>query len=561
MNRNEKIIAILLGVILAGYLFWFRGGVTNDAAADTTRRNDTAAVAGRSRETSYAKATEVETGDKVSDSSIDRSFDYGARVYRAAEQTAVLENDELRLEVTTHGGGVKSATLKKYAQNLGEVSEDNPAYKFDFSLSPLGAGEMEYESVAVDGTTAKFFSAAGERTVTLLDGYRVEIAGRSQGTGSISLGVVSMGSSKNDILSVDAWDLGGKKPHVVHYSETDPLKGYLAGSSGGCSGSANAAGMPKNSPAVEIGGNFGWIALKNRFFVAALCETSARVTGFATTVARDTASAKYRPESVAVRAAMDDAGAATKCVFFIGPKKQALLSELGMRDVMEFGMWRWICYPIVWTLNLFHGWIPNYGVAIILLTILVRLLFWPLTHKSTVGMKKMQEIQPLMKEVQAKYKDNPQRLQQETMRLYREHKVNPLSSCLPMLVQIPVFIALFNVLRSAVELRYASFLWIADLSEPEGLFADVLPFGGLNILPILMAATMALQSALTPQAGDKNQQRMMIVMMPVMMLVMFYNFPSALSLYWTLSQVLSIVQMWIIRRNGARGAAAAVRSR
>lgn len=370
-----------------------------------------------------------------------------------------------------------------------------------------------------------------------------------------------MGSSKNDILSVDAWDLGGKKPHVVHYSETDPLKGYLAGSSGGCSGSANASGMPKNSPAIEIGGNFGWIALKNRFFVAALCETSARVTGFATTVARDTASAKYRPESVAVRATMDDAGGEAKCVFFIGPKKQALLSELGMRDVMEFGMWRWICYPIVWTLNLFHGWIPNYGVAIILLTILVRLLFWPLTHKSTVGMKKMQEIQPLMKEVQAKYKDNPQRLQQETMRLYREHKVNPLSSCLPMLVQIPVFIALFNVLRSAVELRYASFLWIADLSEPEGLFADVLPFGGLNILPILMAATMALQSALTPQAGDKNQQRMMIVMMPVMMLVMFYNFPSALSLYWTLSQVLSIVQMWIIRRNGARGAAAAVRSK
>jgi len=178
----------------------------------------------------------------------------------------------------------------------------------------------------------------------------------------------------------------------------------------------------------------------------------------------------------------------------------------------------------------------------------VRLLFWPLTHKSTVGMKKMQEIQPLMKEIQAKYKDNPQRLQQETMKLYREHKVNPLSSCLPMLIQIPVFIALFNVLRSAVELRYAGFLWIPDLSEPEGLFSAYLPFGGLNILPILMAVTMALQSALTPQAGDKSQQRMMMVMMPVMMLVMFYNFPSALSLYWTLSQVLSIVQMWLIRR-------------
>jgi YidC/Oxa1 family membrane protein insertase len=203
-------------------------------------------------------------------------------------------------------------------------------------------------------------------------------------------------------------------------------------------------------------------------------------------------------------------------------------------------------------LNFFNSFIPNFGIAIILLTILVRIVFWPLTHKSTMGMKKMQEIQPKMKEIQAKFKDNPQRLQQETWALYREAKVNPMSSCLPMLIQIPVFIALFNVLRSAVELRYAPFLWIADLSEPEALFSSWFPFGGgLNILPIFMALTMALQSALTPSTGDKNQQRMMVVFMPIMMLVMFYNFPSALSLYWTLSQIFSIVQMWLIRRHSS----------
>jgi YidC/Oxa1 family membrane protein insertase len=219
-----------------------------------------------------------------------------------------------------------------------------------------------------------------------------------------------------------------------------------------------------------------------------------------------------------------------------------------MRDVMEFGMWRWVCYPLVWVLNLFHSWIPRFGIGIILLTVLVRLVFWPLTHKSTVSMRRMSEIQPKMKELREKFKDNPQRLQQETWALYRDNKVNPMASCLPMLVQIPVFIALFTVLRSAVELRYAPFLWISDLSEPENLFPGVFPFGGLNILPILMAVTMGLQSALTPSTGDKQQQRMMMVMMPVMMLVMFYSFPSALSLYWTLSQVLSIVQMWYIRK-------------
>jgi len=199
-------------------------------------------------------------------------------------------------------------------------------------------------------------------------------------------------------------------------------------------------------------------------------------------------------------------------------------------------------------LNLFYSMVPSYGVAIILLTILVRILFWPLTHKSTIGMRKMQEIQPLLKEIQQKYKGNPQRLQQETWQLYREHKVNPLSSCLPMLVQIPVFFALFVVLRGAVELRFAPFLWIRDLSQPEALFASWFPFGGLNILPILMAITMALQSALSPSGGDRSQQRMMMVFMPIMMLVMFYNFASALSLYWTVSQVLSIAQAWWIRK-------------
>ena len=197
-------------------------------------------------------------------------------------------------------------------------------------------------------------------------------------------------------------------------------------------------------------------------------------------------------------------------VFYAGPKKQALLWDLGMRDVMEFGMWSWLCYPVVWALNLFNDWIPNYGIAIILLTLLVRILFWPLTHKSTVSMRRMSEIQPKMKEIREKFKDNPQRLQQETWALYRNEKVNPMSSCLPMLVQIPVFIALFNVLRSAVELRYAPFLWIGDLSEPEGLFASWFPFGGLNILPLAMAGLTMLQSAFTP-SGDNSQQRMMMV--------------------------------------------------
>ena len=477
------------------------------------------------------------------------------------EETVVLENDELKLEVSTWGAVVKRATLKRYAKNVGELSEENPALVFDFARVPLGAIEgvaglaanAAYEVKSASADEVVFANAQATRTYKLGANYQLTLeesfASAGAQTNTLSIGAVAMGASKNDLLSVDSWALDAKGGHVVHHSEGDsPLKGYLAGSVGGCSGPSNVAGLPAVSSAVYPGAQ-KWVALKNRFFVTALASSTAANGGFEASVARDMKlPGAYRPESVAAKVCYAELPATRTSVFYVGPKKQSVLWDLGMKDVMEFGMWRWICYPLVRVLNFFNDLIPSFGVAIILLTILVRLIFWPLTHKSTVGMKKMQELQPKLKEIQAKFKDNPQRLQQETFALYREAKVNPMSSCLPMLIQIPVFIALFNVLRSAVELRYAGFLWIADLSEPEALFASWFPFGGLNLLPILMAVTTALQSYFTPSAGDKSQQRMMMVMMPLMMLFMFYSFPSALSLYWFLSNLFSIVQMWLIRR-------------
>ena len=223
-------------------------------------------------------------------------------------------------------------------------------------------------------------------------------------------------------------------------------------------------------------------------------------------------------------------------------------------DVMRFGTWSWFCRWLLDLLNFIHRFVPNYGWSIVVLTLLVRIVLLPLSRKSQQSMRKMSELQPKMKEINEKYKDEPQKRQAETMRLYAENHVNPLSSCLPMLIQLPVFIALFTVLRSSVELRFAPWLWVADLSAPEGLFKEWFPFGGLNILPIAMAATMTLQSLLTPSAGDPKQQRMMAIMMPVMMLVMFYPFPAALCLYWSVSQALAILGLWWARRSGAKPA-------
>ena len=550
MNKSEKIICLLLGAILAWYIY-SESGKRSSSQAET--QAETLSV------------EQQDGNDGASSPSADRQE--AARVAQQAdakpagnetpslpaEVVKTLENELVKVEVSSWGAVVKKVTLKKYARNCGVVNEENPPVELDYSASPMGAGETieAFEVRNVESNEVVFARAGKTRKIQIEDGYRILFNDIGFGKEAVSVGLMKMGDSKNDSLSVDSWavDAGKGKPGVIHHGDDDsPLKPYLVGGlAGGCSGSKSAAGMPELEQ-VKYPGLQEWVAIKNRFFVTAVKGSVAN--GFEATIARDTKSANYKPESVAVKAQFDEVNGdgSRALMFYAGPKKQELLWSLGMKDVMEFGMWRWLCYPLVWVLNLFNTWIPNYGVAIILLTILVRILFWPLTHKSTVGMKKMQEIAPKMKEIQAKFKDNPQRLQQETWALYRAEKVNPMSSCLPMLVQIPVFIALFNVLRSAVELRYAPFLWIADLSEPEGLLAAYLPFGGLNLLPILMAATTGLQSYFTPSTGDKSQQKMMMIFMPAMMLFMFYSFPSALSLYWFLSNIFSIVQMYLIRR-------------
>jgi len=563
MNKQDKIIALLLGLALAGWLVW---NFTENRKQAEARAKAAAETAQASLEASKEPAAPAAVAKPEEPPPAPKPAAPVAAP-RKPERLVALTNGEMVVTLSSRGAVVKGATLLAYAEKAGRIGPENPALTLDFTAAPALAlegvpglaADADWEVVGTGADFVLFRNAVGTRRVALKAGYRLAVEERlapAAAAHTLSLGCMALGASKNDLLSIDSWASGGKEPHVIHHGEEEPLKGYLVGSAAGCSGSKGVEGIPV-SQTVDVPGEQAWVAVKNRFFVTALADCTVKNTGFRATMNRDANRREYALQTVAAAAAFAAVPAERDYTLYIGPKKQSLLWDLGMKDVMEFGMFRWVCYPMVWILNLFDSWIPSYGIAIILLTILVRLVFWPLTHKSTVSMRRMQEIQPKIKAVQQQFKGNPQRLQQETWAVYRENKVNPMASCLPMLVQIPVFIALFNVLRAAVELRYAPFLWIADLSEPEALFASWFPFGGLNILPILMAATMALQSALTPSTGDKNQQRMMMVMMPAMMLFMFYSFPSALSLYWTLSQVFSIVQMWWIRRKYGTPAAKA----
>jgi YidC/Oxa1 family membrane protein insertase len=226
---------------------------------------------------------------------------------------------------------------------------------------------------------------------------------------------------------------------------------------------------------------------------------------------------------------------------YYGPKEDEELLKFGHNLVVSHDMTlEVLAGPLLDLLRLIYGYVGNYGVAIIILTIIVRLLLFPLTFKGMKSMKRMQQLSPRMKKLQAKYKNNKEKLNKEMMELYRKNRVNPLGGCLPMLLQIPVFFALYSSLSSAVELRHAPFMfWISDLSQPDGL----------GITPLLMGASMYFQQKLTPQTAmmDPTQAKVM-QMLPFIFTIFTFTFPSGLTLYWVTSNVLSIAQQQIINR-------------
>ncbi len=240
---------------------------------------------------------------------------------------------------------------------------------------------------------------------------------------------------------------------------------------------------------------------------------------------------------------------------YMGPKEPERLQAVDetLLQTIDLG-WSWV-KPLTrafdWLLKALHSFVPNYGLAIIILTIMVRLATAPLTNKQMRSMERMRSLSPKLKELKEKYGDDRQKQSEEMMKLYRQEGVNPLGGCLPMVLQLPVFIGLFYALRSSIQLRQAPFFgWINDLSAPDALF--IIP--GLEIpfrvLPLFMGATMYIQQKITPmQQMDPAQQKMMITMMPLMMTFVFYQFPSGLVLYWMVSNVLAVShQLWIGKR-------------
>jgi len=292
-------------------------------------------------------------------------------------------------------------------------------------------------------------------------------------------------------------------------------------------------------------GNLEWIAYEKTYFAAAIIPQN-----------KDSAAIIFKKDTEEERGSIFigakyplrvlKPGSEVKDSFevYIGPKRKEDLIKIAghFGEIIDYGWFTFLAKPLIWFLKWVYTYVPNYGIAIILLTIIIKILFWPLTEKSFGSMQKMQKIQPKMTALREKYKGDPARMNKEVMDLYKRHGVNPLGGCLPMILQIPVFFALYEGLLVAIEMRGAPFLlWIRDLSAMDPLL----------ITPLLMGITMYIQQKMMPTGMDPKQAKMMNLM-PIMFTVFFLGFPSGLVIYWLLNNILTIGHQYLIQKRTAQ---------
>lgn len=304
-----------------------------------------------------------------------------------------------------------------------------------------------------------------------------------------------------------------------------------------------------------LGPDVSWGGFESKYFIAAMIPQNPSLASF--TLSKDNQEMVSLNMTLPKNVIPPGQSGLINYSLYLGPKDYSILKaqKAGLENSIEFGWTKWLAMPLLITLKfLYNNVVPNYGVAIIILTTLIKIIFWPLGNKSYQSMKEMQKLQPKIVELREKYKDDKARLSQETMAMYKAHKVNPMGGCLPMIIQIPVFFGLYNTLLYAIELRHSPFIWwVQDLSAPDTLFGHIPPWFPLignfaiGLFPIIMGATMFLQQKMTPTAGDPMQAKIMLFM-PVIFTVMFLNFPSGLVIYWLFNNIISIGQQYYINK-------------
>jgi len=486
----------------------------------------------------------------------------GESVPTGTSEPLIVETDLFTARIETLGGRLSSLKLKAFRTAVSAQSEPLEMIQVaPGAAAPLGARLASEDGKLVEDDTRVVYTA--DRPGLVLRGTEsqaIVLRGTLSSGVKIAKKFVFSGTSYPFSVEVAAAEapaqlarIGlGWRHQIVEAAPGDPQAQYrgwlvLRDNKVVRELATSLAGTPPKFFEAPV----RWAGYADHYFLAALIpdEPSA---------ARATVSPENNGVQLLVTSARSASDSANFTVF-VGPKDVEVLGTVGhqLERAVDFGWFSFLAVPLLRLLNAFHRVTGNYGVDIILLTILIKVLFIPLTNRSMKSMRDMQRLQPQMAKLREKFKDDRERLNKEMIELYRRHRVNPLGGCLPMLLQFPVFIGLYQALSQAIELRHAKFaFWVHDLSAHEcypwpgqGTISGCNEFAILGIpLPILvllMGGSMILQQYLSPSTGmDPAQQRMMMVLMPIMFTVMFINFPSGLVLYWLVNNVLTIAQQW-----------------
>lgn len=501
------------------------------------------------------------------------------------EETLALETPEAIYTFSSYGGGLKLVELKKFADTVncfGKKKANTNAFASLNTRAPVPAFTVISDFVSTNLESFRLYKTGdvvrAERSLpnglTLIKEFR---------PGSNYMVQASVRYENHATQAVNLPErefVVGTSTPVGHRDESQMLglewyngrgaekitEPWFQNQTMGCS---MFGGNPRSVYRAEST-NVVWAAVHNQFFtMIALPSTNTPVSGVVgrrvalpppgKDVLEDDPSAFTRPVGYQTALVMPPLSVAPQSYFeyhyelFAGPKEYKTLSRLPsqMDLVMGFGgFFGFFAKALLLSMNALHATGLAYGLAIIVITVIIKLLFWPLTTASTRSMKRMAALQPQMKAIQEKYKDDPRKMNSKLMEFMKENKVSPMGGCLPVLLQIPVFFGFYRMLQSAIELRGASFLWACDLSQPDTIFS-IAGFP-VNPLPILMGGTMLWQAHLTPPSPgmDPAQQKMMKYM-PLIMVVFLYNFSAGLALYWTTQNLLSIAQMKLTKTNPA----------
>jgi YidC/Oxa1 family membrane protein insertase len=473
----------------------------------------------------------------------------------AGAADVVVDTDLYRAVFTTAGARLKSLQLRHYgttfdrespplqmvqyavedklplgvalvgAQQLSDAAVLYQADQAQLDIPADGSAALTFTGTLAGATLRKRIEMRGSRYDWTLD---VDVADPPEGYSELALGweegMNPAGPTAAEVVFDSVVVLQGGKLHTTLF--TDLGTGVL------------------------LQNDISWLAFSGRYFLAALVPQADAPNPLR-------AWAKRSEQTIEAQLLFPPKRFALHADLYVGPKDIDHLEAVGhgLRRAIDLGWFTFVALPMLQALRFLHRFTGNYGAAIILLTVVIKLLFYPLTKKSFESMRAMQKLQPEMAKLREQLKDKPEEMNRATMELYKRHKVNPLGGCLPMLLQLPVFVGLYSALQNAIELRHAPFIgWITDLSAPDRLGSIQLPFvehAGIPVLTLAMGVSMFIQTWMTPSAADPAQQRIMMIM-PVMFTFMFINFPAGLSLYWLVNNVLTIAQQYVINRTPRR---------